>query len=145
MKRQDFRQRHYAGPQARQGRRDGVGRTIGGGGSSGRSDMGEREIRAPLARQRAASDADGLTTEHAICRQDAVLDRPPSGERIRGRRIVGAGGLRVAGHVPSHDRRPARTVSVMEHRDGEPARATRQRADPFAPGPSRARRVERTS
>jgi hypothetical protein len=74
----------------------------------------DHEIRAALDQHWAASDADDFVGEHEIYRDDAVLDYPQSGERIRGRlriqasrfaqpnqkhfevrRIVGSGGLWV--------------------------------------------------
>jgi len=48
--------------------------------------MSDQEIRAALDRHWAASDANDFETEHAIYREDAVLEYPQSGERIRGRR-----------------------------------------------------------
>jgi hypothetical protein len=47
--------------------------------------MEDREIRAALDRHRAASDANDFEGEHQICREDAVLEYPQFGERIRGR------------------------------------------------------------
>jgi hypothetical protein len=110
----------------------------------------------------AASDANDFETEHQIYREDAVLDYPQSGERIRGRRniqasreaqpnakrfkvrrIVGSGGLWVTEFILSYDGRPSYTVSVMELRDGKVAHETQYFADAFEPGPSRARWVER--
>ena len=48
--------------------------------------MEDREIRAALDRHWAASDANDFEAEHQIYREDAVLEYPQSGERIRGRR-----------------------------------------------------------
>ena len=50
--------------------------------------MEDREIRAALDRHWAASDADDFEREHEIYQEDAVLDYPQSGERIRGRRNI---------------------------------------------------------
>jgi ketosteroid isomerase-like protein len=124
--------------------------------------MGDAEIRAALDRHWAASDADDFETEHEIYQEDAVLEYPQSGERIRGRRniqasrtvqpnkkrfnvrrIVGAGDLWVTENVLSYDGRPSYTVSIMEFRDGKVARETQYFGDPFEPGPSRAHLVER--
>ncbi|HVE23496.1 MAG TPA: nuclear transport factor 2 family protein [Acidocella sp.] len=124
--------------------------------------MEEREIRAALERHWAASDANNFETEHQIYRDDAVLEYPQSGERLRGRqaiqasrtaqpnlkrfnvrRIVGAGDLWVTEFVLTYDGRPSYTVSIMEFRDGKVARETQYFADPFEPGPSRAQWVER--
>ena len=119
-------------------------------------------IRTALDRHWAASDADDFETEHEIYADDAVLEYPQSGERIRGRRniqssrvaqpnrkrfavqrIIGVGDLWVTEFVLTYDGRPSYTVSIMEFRDGKVARETQYFADPFEPGPSRAQWVER--
>jgi len=64
-------------------RRGGITRRL-----SGRSDMEDAEIRAALDRHWAASDANDFEAEHQIYREDAVLDYPQSGERIRGRQNI---------------------------------------------------------
>jgi len=126
--------------------------------------MDDREIRALLDRHWAASDANDLEAEHEIYRDDAVLEYPQSGERIRGRlnvqraraaqpnrkrfavrRIVGAGNLWVTEYILTYDGRPSYTVSIMEFLEGKVARETQYFGDPFAPGPSRAQWVERIS
>ncbi len=124
--------------------------------------MEDPKIRAALDRHWAASDLSDFEAEHDIYRDDAVLEYPQSGERIRGRlniqasraaqpnrkrftvrRIIGAGDLWVTEFVLAYDRRPSYTVSIMEFRDGKVARETQYFADPFEPGPSRAHLVER--
>ena len=50
----------------------------------------EQTIRAALDRHWAASDANDFEAEHAIYHDDAVLEYPQSGERIRGRRNIQA-------------------------------------------------------
>jgi hypothetical protein len=124
--------------------------------------MDDLEIRAALDRHWAASDANDFDGEHDIYREDAVLDYPQSGERIRGRRniqssraaqpnrkrftvrrITGGGALWVTEYVLTYDGRPSFTVSIMEFEGGKVARETQYFADPFAPGPSRAQYVER--
>ena len=50
----------------------------------------DADIRAALDRHWAASDANDFETEHDIYRDDAVLEYPQSGERIRGRRNIQA-------------------------------------------------------
>ena len=126
--------------------------------------MDDREIRAALDRHWAASGANDFDTEHQIYREDAVLEYPQSGERIRGRRniqasraaqpnqkrfavrrIVGAGELWVTEYVLTYDGRPSHTVSIMEFEGGQVVRETQYFADPFAPGPSRAQWVESMS
>jgi len=123
--------------------------------------MEDREVRAALDRHWAASDANDFAAEHQIYREDAVLEYPQSGERIRGRaniqasrtvqpnlkhfsvrRIVGARNLWVTEFVLTYDGRPSYTVSIMEFVEGKVARETQYFGDPFAPGPSRAHLVE---
>src|SRR6201991_5378105 len=106
-----------------------------------RSSMEEREIRAALERHWAASDASDFEEEHQIYREDAILEYPQSGERIRGRqeiqasraaqpnrkrftvrRIIGAGDLWVTEYILAYDGRPSYTVSIMEFEDGKVAR-----------------------
>ena len=125
--------------------------------------MDDQEIRTALERHWAASDANDSDAEHAIYREDAVLDYPQSGERIRGRRnvlssraaqpnrkrftvrrIIGAGDLWITEYVLTYDGRPSYTVSIMEFLDGKVARETQYFSDPFEPGPSRAQWVEQT-
>ena len=50
--------------------------------------MSDQEIRAALDRHWAASDASDFEVEHSIYLDDAVLEYPQSGERIRGRRNI---------------------------------------------------------
>ena len=50
--------------------------------------MDDREARAALQRHWDASDANDFDTEHEIYREDAVLEYPQSGERIRGRHAI---------------------------------------------------------
>src|ERR1700730_9899949 len=124
--------------------------------------MDDRTITAALKRHWDASDANDFKVEHEIYDEDAVLDYPQSGERIRGRRniqesrfaqpnkkrfevrrMVGSGDLWVTEFVLSYDGKPSYTVSIMEFRDGLVAHETQYFADPFEPGASRAHLVER--
>src|SRR6185436_15065071 len=124
--------------------------------------MEDREIRLALEHHWAASDANDLDAEHEIYREDAVLEYPQSGERIRGRRriqasraaqpnqkrfdvrrIVGSCDLWVTEYVLTYDGRPSYTVSIMEFVDGKVARETQYFGDHFEPGPSRVQWVER--
>jgi hypothetical protein len=50
--------------------------------------MTDSDIRAALSHHWAASDANDFESEHQIYREDAVLEYPQSGERIRGRRNI---------------------------------------------------------
>jgi hypothetical protein len=126
------------------------------------ANMDDPTVRKALERHWAASDASDFEAEHAIYREDAVLDYPQSGERIRGRRdiqesrrvqpnskrftvrrITGADALWVTEFTLTYDGKPSYAVSIMELRDGLVARETQYFADGFAPGPSRAHLVER--
>src|SRR5215470_5056202 len=94
--------------------------------------MDDRTVRMALARHWDASDAGDFEAEHDIYRDDAVLDYPQSGERIRGRhniresrfvqpskkafavrRITGSGDLWISELTLSYDGRPSWVVSVM--------------------------------
>ena len=124
--------------------------------------MDDQSLRLALERHWKASDAGEFDAEHDIYREDAVLDYPQSGERIRGRRniqasrfaqpnrkrfavrrILGGADLWVTEFVLTYDGRPSYTVSIMEFSDGKVARETQYFSDPFEPGPSRAQWVER--
>jgi hypothetical protein len=124
--------------------------------------MDDRARLAALQRHWEASDANDFEAEHDIYRDDAVLDYPQSGERIRGRRniqqsrflqpnrkrfsvrrMVGGGDLWVSEFVLAYDGRPSYVVSIMEFRDGLVAHETQYFSDPFDPAPSRAHLVER--
>ena len=115
-----------------------------------------------LQRHWDASDANDFEAEHDIYGEDAVLDYPQSGERIRGRRnirqsrfvqpnnkrfavrrIIGAGELWVSEFVLTYDDVPSYVVSIMEFRDGLVAHETQYFGDRFDPAPSRAHLVER--
>jgi len=67
----------------------------------------------------------------------------PNSKRFTVRRVIGAGDLWVTEFILAYDGRPSYTVSIMEFKDGKVARETQYFADPFEPGPSRARLVER--
>jgi hypothetical protein len=124
--------------------------------------MDSQTVRAALERHWAASDANDFDAEHDIYREDAVLDYPQSGERIRGRRniqesrtvqpnkkrfavrrMTSSGDLWVTEFVLTYDGTPSYVVSIMEFRDGQVAHETQYFAQAFEPGPSRAHLVER--
>ena len=121
-------------------------------------------IRAALDDHWAASDANDFEAEHRIYREDAVLEYPQSGERIRGRRniqaarlaqpnrkrfavrrIVGAADLWVTEFILTYDGQPSYAVSIMEFKEDKVARETQYFGDAFEPGPSRAQWVDRMS
>jgi ketosteroid isomerase-like protein len=124
--------------------------------------MRDQEIRAALDRHWTASDADDFETEHDIYLEDAVLEYPQSGERIRSRRniqlsrtnqpnkkrfvvrrVIGSGDLWITEYVLTYDGKPSFTVSIMEFRGDKVARETQYFGDPFEAGASRAQWVER--
>ncbi|MGH3640484.1 MAG: nuclear transport factor 2 family protein [Mycobacterium sp.] len=124
--------------------------------------MSDDDVRAALERHWAASDANDFAAEHQIYRDDAVLEYPQSGERIRGRanieasrvaqpsakrftvrRMLGSGDLWVSELVLTYDGKPFYVVSVMEFEDAEVVRETQYFGEAFEPGPSRAQWVER--
>ena len=124
--------------------------------------MDDKTVRAALQRHWEASDASDFEAEHDIYREDAVLDYPQSGERIRGRRkiqqsrtvqpnrkrftvrrMIGSGDLWVTEFTLSYDDVPSCAVSIMEFRDGLVAHETQYFADRFEPASSRAHLVER--
>jgi hypothetical protein len=123
--------------------------------------MNDDDIRAALMQHWAASDANEFELEHQIYRDDAVLEYPQSGERIRSRHNIqasreaqpnmkrftvrevrGGGDLWVSELVMTYDEKPFYVVSVMEFRDGEVAHETQYFGEAFQPGPSRAQWVE---
>jgi len=123
--------------------------------------MDDRTMRLALERHWQASDANDFDAEHDIYREDAVLDYPQSGERIRGRRniqesrfvqpnkkrftvrrILGSGDLWISEFVITYDGQPSYVVSIMEMQDGKVTRETQYFGDPFEPGSSRTQWVE---
>jgi len=129
----------------------------------GKTEMEDHDIRAALDLHWAASDTNDFEAEHQIYRQDALLESPQSGERIRGRRniqasrfaqpsrkrfavrrILGGADLWITEFVITYDAQPSYRASIMEFKDGKVARETQYFGDPFEPGPSRAQWVDRT-
>src|SRR5215813_11985674 len=97
--------------------------------------MTESDIRAALSQHWAASDANDFELEHQIYREDAVLEYPQSGERIRGRRniqttrtlqpsrkrfkvrrVIGSGDLWVSEYVILYDGQPSRSMGRTDRR-----------------------------
>jgi hypothetical protein len=125
--------------------------------------MEDPQIRAGLERHWAASTAGNQDIEHEIYHDDAIVEYPQSGERIRGRhnvqalrsqhparpsgfvvrRIVGGGDLWITEYVITYDGRRFNTVSIMEFQAGKVVRETQYFAEPFEPPAWRARWVER--
>ncbi|MBC9031970.1 nuclear transport factor 2 family protein [Sphingomonas sp. JC676] len=124
--------------------------------------MDDQIVRPALEHHWAASDAGDFEAEHEIYCEDAVLDYPQSGERIRGRRniqesryaqpnkkrfairrIIGGGDLWITEFVLSYDGVPSYAVSIMEFCEGQVFHETQYFADRFEPAPSRAHLVER--
>jgi hypothetical protein len=130
--------------------------------SAGEGHMGDQEIRAALDRHWAASDASDFEAEHDIYLDDAVLEYPQSGERIRTRRniqitralqpskkrfavrrIIGSNELWITEYILTYDDKPSYTVSIMEFRGDKVARETQYFGDPFEASAWRAQWVER--
>ena len=126
--------------------------------------MRDDKIRAALDQHWLASDVNDFETEHSIYNEDAVLEYPQSGERIRGRRtiqitrakqpskkrfvvrrVIGHDDLWVTEFVLTYDEKPSYTVSIMEFRDEKVARETQYFAEPFEAAAWRAHWVERMS
>ena len=124
--------------------------------------MRDQNRRSALDQHWAASDVNDFDTEHSIYHEDAVLEYPQSGERIRGRiniqitrtkqpskkrfvvpRIIGRGDLWVTEYILTYDGKPSYTVSIMEFRGEKVARETQYFADPFEAAAWRAQWVER--
>ncbi len=127
----------------------------------GNEEISDGEIRAELDRHWAASDSNDFETEHSIYQDDAVLEYPQSGERIRGRRniqitrsrqpsskrfivrrIIGHANLWVTEFILTYDGRPSYTVSIMEFTGTKVSRETQYFADPFEAAAWRAQWVE---
>jgi hypothetical protein len=124
--------------------------------------MDDDDVRVALDKHWAASDINDFATEHEIYREDAILDYPQSGERIRGRaniaasraaqpnskrftvrRIQGGGGRWISELVLTYDEQPYYVVSIMEFDGAEVVHETQYFGEAFEPGPSRAQWVER--
>jgi len=125
--------------------------------------MSDEDIRRAIDQHWAASTGGDQEAEHAIYADDAICDYPQSGERIRGRknllalrshhpgrpsgfavsRIVGAGNLWVTEYTIDYGTQIAKTVSIMEFRDGKVVHETQYFADPFDAPAWRAQWVER--
>lgn len=124
--------------------------------------MRDDDVHTALNRHWAASDANDFVAEHEIYRDNAILEYPQSGERIRGRhniqasrtaqpnakhfevrRIIGSGDLWLTELVMTYDGQPFYTVSIMEFSGSEVVRETQYFTEPFEPDPSRAQWVER--
>jgi len=126
--------------------------------------MGAAKIRAALDFHWAASDANDFAAEHEIYHDDAILEYPQSGERIRGRdnirqsraaqpsqkrfavrRILGSENLWLTELTLSYDGVPSFVVSIMEFKSDKVARETQYFSEAFTRGPSRAQWVEMIS
>jgi hypothetical protein len=129
----------------------------------GRPKVEDLQNRAALERHWAASASGDQDAEHEIYHDDAIVDYPQSGERIRGRhnvqalrshhparpsgfavrRIVGGGDLWVTEYAITYDGRRVDTVSIMEFQAGKVMHETQYFGEPFEPPAWRAQWVER--
>ncbi len=124
--------------------------------------MKDLQNRAALERHWAASAEGDQDAEHEIYHDDAIVEYPQSGERIRGRhnvqalrsqhpakpsgfvvrRIVGGGDLWVTEDVITSNGRSVNTVSIMEFQESKVVRESQYFAEPFERPAWRARLVE---
>jgi len=123
--------------------------------------MDDTNIRAMLDRHWRAADLNDFAAEHEIYREDAILEYPQSGERLRGRRkiqasreaqpnrkrfsvrrILGRGDVWISEFILTYDGQPTYSISIMEFENGSVVKETQYFGDPFAPGASRAQWVE---
>jgi ketosteroid isomerase-like protein len=123
--------------------------------------MRDDDVQDALRQHWAASDANDFDAEHRIYGDDAVLEYPQSGERIRGRqniqasraaqpnakrftvrRVLGGGELWISELVLTYDGQPFYVVSIMEFEDGKVVHETQYFGEAFEPGPSRSQWVE---
>jgi hypothetical protein len=123
--------------------------------------MRDDDLQAALRSHWTASDANDFVTEHQIYSDDAILDYPQSGERIRGRhniqasrtaqpntkrftvrRMISGGDLWITELVMTYDSQPFYVVSIMEFEGAHVVHETQYFSDAFEPGPSRAQWVE---
>ena len=122
--------------------------------------MEEAEIRRLIEEHFAAASYDQIKTQE-IYTDDAVLEFPQGGERIRGKanitamrsaypaklefemhRTIGRGDLWVNEYVIRYDGRPVHVVGIMEFRDGKVFRERIFFGDPWDPPEWRAQWVE---
>ncbi len=122
--------------------------------------MEEAEARRLIDEHFAAASHDQIKTQE-IYTDDAVLEFPQGGERIRGKanitamrsaypaklefemhRTIGRGDLWVNEYVIRYDGRPVHVVGIMEFRDGKVFRERIYFGDPWEPPEWRAQWVE---
>jgi hypothetical protein len=122
--------------------------------------MNEGSVRAAIEAHFAAAGRDeAVATE--IYSDDAVLEFPQGGERIRGkanilsfrtaypasldfdmRRTIGSGDIWVNEYTIRYDGKPSNVVGIMEFRDGKVFRETIYVGDPWDPPAWRSQWVE---
>ncbi len=124
--------------------------------------MRDDTLRDALRSHWTASDANDFEAEHQIYCENAILEYPQSGERIRGRhniqasrtaqpntkrftvrRVLGGGDIWMTELVLTYDEQPFYVVSIMEFEGAEVVREIQYFCEAFEPGPSRAKWVER--
>ena len=122
--------------------------------------MEEAQIRRLIEEHFAAASHDQVKTQE-IYAEDAVLEFPQGGERIRGkanilamrsaypaglefeiRRTIGRGDLWVNEYVIRYDGKPFNVVGIMEFRDGKVVRETIYFGEPWDPPQWRSQWVE---
>jgi hypothetical protein len=124
------------------------------------STMDEETARRRIGEHFAAAGRDEARASELYA-DDAVLEFPQGGERIRGkaniqgfrtaypasldfeiRRTIGRGDIWVNEYIIRYDGRPSHVVGIMEFRDGLVVRETVYVTDPWEPPAWRARWVE---
>lgn len=85
--------------------------------------------------------------DRGLARARGCLGHSPD-EKVRRaydavRRILGDGELWITEYILTYDGKPSYTVSIMEFTGDRVARETQYFSDPFEPGASRAKWVER--
>lgn len=122
--------------------------------------MNEGSVRAAIEAHFAAAGRDEAVAME-IYSDDAVLEFPQGGERIRGkanilsfrtaypasldfdmRRTIGSGDIWVNEYTIRYDGKPSNVVGIMEFRDGKVFRETIYVGDPWDPPAWRSQWVE---
>ena len=122
--------------------------------------MNDQETRTMITAHFAAAGRDEIAAS-AIYAEEAVLEFPQGGERIRGkaniqafrsaypaslafeiRRTIGSGDLWVNEYTIRYDGKPSQVVGIMEFANGQVIRETVYVTDPWEPPAWRAQWVE---
>jgi len=105
--------------------------------------MGTQNNRITLDQHWAASASGDLEAEHQTYADNAVCEYPQSGEKILGRRIVGANDLWITEYVINYGNAPWQTISIMEFQNGRVIHETQYFCQPFEAPAWRSQWVEK--